>query len=346
MSNVVPLESDDVMFDQASEWIAKIDRKLNKSEQQAFKAWLAEDIQHQALLIKMASLWDKMDSLNQLAELFPDAQLHESKQNRKSNHKWYWAAAASIFITVFTSILLQTQNLSWLSDDQQFVRYETAVGENSTIILPDNSKVQLNTNSVLLVKYTDKYRLLELQRGELLVEVAHNKKRPLSVVANHQVIQAVGTAFSVQVEAKKVELIVTDGRVIVGQLKKAEHPTAKTLTIDHSSLAVSKGELASLDIDKQKTKVVKIDNDTINKNLSWRQGHIVFKGESLAEAMAEVSRYTSVKFEIADQELNKIQIAGRFKTGDVAGLIGALNNNFNIKTDRVNKNLIVLRKQG
>ena len=119
-----------------------------------------------------------------------------------------------------------------------------------------------------------------------------------------------------------------------------------TLSIPVDSLAVSKGEIASLAASESGADTVTpIDTKLIDQSLSWRQGNLVFKGETLAQAMAEVSRYTSVKFEIADEELKEMKIAGRFKTGDVKGLIGALNHNFNIKIDRVNKSLVVLRKQ-
>jgi len=349
MTNVYPLMNDDAKFEQASHWIAKIDRELTPTEQQEFKHWLAQDIKHQELIIEMSSLWDKMDALDRLAELFPDAnKAGSTKQNSSTIKKWSIALAASLILAVFVGLLPNSHFESLTNSEQDFVRYETAIGESSTIYLPDNSKVLLNTDSVLLVRYTDDYRLLELKRGELLVEVAHDKTRPLSVIANNKVIQAVGTAFNVQMSSQNVELIVTDGRVLVGQIKPEVEPTLETLTIPSTSLAVSKGEMATLDVNrhgKSKNKISKIDTISIAKNLSWRQGHLVFKGESLAEAMAEVSRYTSVKFEIADEELKKIKIAGRFKTGDINGLIGALNNNFNIKTDRVNKNLVVLRKQ-
>jgi len=349
MTNVYPLMNNDEMFEQASQWIAKIDRTLTKQERQKFRLWLSKDSQHQKLLIEMAGLWDKMDALDSLADLFPAAN-HASINNKFSRaKKWSIAMAASIVLALFVGVLSDFSGRNLFGDDQQFVRYETAIGESSTIYLPDNSKVLLNTNSVLLVRYTDDYRLLELKRGELSVDVAHDKSRPLSVVANHKVIQAVGTAFNVQVSAQKVELIVTDGKVLIGQLKPEQTVTAATLKIPVSSLAVSKGEIASLSIEvngQSDDKVTKIDQNTIKENLSWRYGHLVFKGESLEEAMKEVSRYTSVKFEIADEELKNIKIAGRFKTGDVNGLIAALNNNFNIKTDRVNKGLVVLRKQG
>jgi len=348
MTNVYSLNNDDeVMFDQASLWIARMDRSLTELEQAEFKAWLSENEQHQKLIIKMASMWDKMDSLDRLADLFPASDKAEAKTNSGTkpvviSAPWPLALAASLVLALsvifFTDISLNTL---W-QEEQQFVRYETAVGESSTIYLPDNSKVLLNTDSVLLVRYTDEYRLLDLQRGELHVEVAHDKSRPLSVVANHKVIQAVGTAFSVQVKASEIELIVTEGKVIIGQLNKKQELDNTALDIPVTSLAVSKGEIASLaTVDT----VAIIDKQSIKQSLSWRQGNLVFNGETLAEAMEEVSRYTSVTFEIADDELKQIKIAGRFKTGDIKGLIAVLNNNFNIKTDRVNKKLVVLRKQ-
>jgi transmembrane sensor len=348
MTNVYSLNNDDeVMFDQASIWIARMDRSLTELEQAEFKAWLSENEQHQKLIIEMASMWDKMDSLDRLADLFPASDKAESKtKSAVKTTQWPLALAASLVLALSVIFLTDISLNSLWQQEQQFVRYETAVGESSTIYLPDNSKVLLNTDSVLLVRYTDDYRLLDLQRGELHVEVAHDKSRPLSVVANHKVIQAVGTAFSVQVKASEIELIVTEGKVIIGQLNTKEEVNETALVIPSNSLAVSKGEMASLAIANTGTDTVSvIDNKAIKKSLSWRQGHLVFNGETLAEAMDEVSRYTSVTFEIADEDLKKIRIAGRFKTGDVQGLIAVLNHNFNIKTDRVNKGLVVLRKQ-
>ena len=345
MTNVYSLNNndDDVMFDQASLWVAKMDRSLTESEQTEFRLWLAENAQHQKLIIEMASMWDKMDSLDRLADLFPAANKAETKV---SSAKWPIALAASLVMALLVAFFTDN-NLNWLwQEEQQFVRYQTAVGESSTIYLSDNSKVLLNTDSVLLVRYTDDYRLLNLQRGELHVEVAHDKSRPLSVVVNQKVIQAVGTAFSVQVKVSEIELIVTEGKVIIGQLNEKQQVNEEALSIPASSLAVSKGEIASLSLAKTGVDTGSvIDDKTIKKSLSWRQGNLVFTGETLAEAMAEVNRYTSVTFEIADEELKQIRIAGRFKTGDVKGLIAVLEQNFNIKTDRVNTGLVVLRKQ-
>ncbi len=346
MTNVHSLNTDDAMFDQASLWIARMDRSMTAQECEAFKAWLGENTQHQQLIIEMASMWDKMDALENLADLFPEANKKSAMSTQSKSKQWGLALAASFVLAVLFGLLTNNDLSHFFNSGQEFVRYETAVGESSTIYLPDNSKVLLNTNSILMVTYTDDYRLLELQRGELHVDVAHDKTRPLSVIANQKVIQAVGTAFNVQVSSQEIELIVTDGKVIIGELTEQQEVNEEVLSIPINSLAVSKGEIASLAVlESGADKVTAINAKMIEQSLSWRQGNLVFKGETLAQAMAEVSRYTSVKFEIADEELKHMKIAGRFKTGDVKGLIGALNHNFNIKVDRVNKSLIVLRKQ-
>jgi transmembrane sensor len=79
-------------------------------------------------------------------------------------------------------------------------------------------------------------------------------------------------------------------------------------------------------------------------NLSWRQGSIIFRGESLSDAMTEISRYTNINFELADDErLKQVHVAGMFKTGDVKGLLEVLNNNFNISYERVSPDKIMLK---
>ncbi len=345
MSKVVNLPSEERIFDQASEWIAKIDRELSEAEAQAFREWLQTSERHQEVLTQMAKLWDKMDALDRLSELFPVEDM-VANQRKGAQSKWYLAAAASLVVMVSAFFLTSQQQPIW---GDNFVVYETAVGENSTITLADNSKVLLNTNSTLKVTYTDDYRLLKLEKGELHVDVAHDKNRPLSVVANDKIFQAVGTAFNVQVKKSNVELIVTDGKVVIADLELEQEKVFEALAIDTiAAPAVEKGEMVSLKIMEQviAAEVKPIAQTELTANLSWRQGNIIFTGESLQEAMAEVSRYTQVKFQIADKTIEDIKIAGRFKIGDVNGLVAALTTNFNIKANRVGNNLVILTRQG
>jgi transmembrane sensor len=88
-----------------------------------------------------------------------------------------------------------------------------------------------------------------------------------------------------------------------------------------------------------------IDSDEIAVKLSWREGNLIFRGESLEDAVLEIGRYTAVQFVFLDEESKKVRVAGLFKAGDVDGLLTALRQNFNISYEWVADDKIVLSGQ-
>ena len=61
--------------------------------------------------------------------------------------------------------------------------YNTAVGEQRTVVLADGSSVVLNTDSLLRVAFSRNLRRVELVRGEALFSVSHDPSRPFAVQA-------------------------------------------------------------------------------------------------------------------------------------------------------------------
>ncbi len=351
-SNVIAEEK---RLDEASDWIAKLDRGLAQDEKSSLQAWLALSSLNLEVLFEVAQIWDKMDELSRLSDLFP-----QSSVSQKKHPKWLGALAASVIFAItigFYQAGFQFSSFGQAEQSSVIVKqmnYQTDVGESNTINLPDNSKIVLNTNSFVQVKYTSSSRIIELHRGEIHIDVAHDKTRPLSVIARGKVIQAVGTAFNVEVRNELVELIVTDGKVLVAE-KHNINAELDTINIEElakrlpqSSMAISKGEKVNLDLTGRVIeKVIQLAPAEVAASLSWRHGNLIFRGESLAEAMAEISRYTDIEFELADDErLNKVQVAGMFKTGDVKGLLEVLSNNFNISYERISSDKFILKYTG
>ncbi|MFT7558255.1 MAG: transmembrane sensor [Flavobacteriales bacterium] len=352
MSKVVKFASLEDIRSEASEWVARLDRGLNQSEQDALQSWMALSDTHKNCLFEMTKLWDDMDCLARLAALFPE---HSSKSTitAKPRYKYaFIAMAASITLAIMATLSFNTRIVNQLvpaqiaqifglkSTDKDI--YETSIGEYSTVTLTDGSLLTLNTDTLVKVGYNDDSRLLYLLRGEIHIKVSHDKARPLSVMAGQKVVQAVGTAFNVQLtDDKKVELIVTDGKVLVAETGDNDvFENIAPLALPAASLAVSKGEKIILDGgNKQVDKINTID---IEASLSWRQGNIVFSGETLEEALLEIGRYTDVKFHVQDENIKSVRIAGMFKAGDVSGLLIALKENFNIDSDKTSGNIVQL----
>jgi len=92
-------------------------------------------------------------------------------------------------------------------------------------------------------------------------------------------------------------------------------------------------------------RVTAVPQAEVAVKLSWQQGNLVFRGESLEDAVKEVGRYTSVEFVFLDEELKKVRIAGLFKAGDVEGLLSALRENFNIVSQRIDGKKVLLSGQ-
>jgi transmembrane sensor len=342
------LDKEDQRLDEASDWLAKLDRGITAEEKDALKLWLALSPENIAVFLEVAKMWDKMDELSRLSDIFPQAAV-----TKRKTVSWYGAIAASTILAITFGLYQGSLNFSPFAQDEKSAvvaiqtNYQTGIGESNTINLPDNSKVVLNTNSFVQVRYSQNARVIELQRGEIHIDVAHDKSRPFSVIAEGKVIQAVGTAFNVEVRSELVELIVTEGKVLVAKAKGALLPSTLELMptrLPQNSLAISKGEKVDLDLTgKLQEEVTKVDSIDIAARLSWRQGNLIFRGESLSEAMTEISRYTDIEFELADdKKLRQIRVAGLFKTGDVIGLLDALSSNFNISYENVGNNKIAL----
>ena len=318
MKNVHDFPTQEELYDEASAWLAKLDRGLSSSEKEDLLAWMGADKKRESILFSMAKLWDQMDSLTRLSELFPQPVHH-----RTGSSRLVFATSAIAMVVAAVGILALFVNnpISFLRDDTASITaastaiYETAVGEQSNVSLPDGTKVLLNTNTRLNVDYTEQYRLLVLERGEVNIQVAPDKDRPLKVIAAGNIVEAVGTVFNLEISRDQtIELVVTEGKVSVSLYKEPRKNDGNTevvgSTVPISSVTVSAGEQLLLGLPDSEVEV--IEPEEIEVRLSWKDGNLIFRGESLEEAVEEISRYTSVEFVFLDDSLKTIRIAGLF----------------------------------
>jgi transmembrane sensor len=343
MSNVVQLPNRDAVDAQAAQWIARLDRGLSRDEEQQLQDWLTEKEAHRRALLAMAELWDKMDDLSRLASLFE----HPTKRPRSRHYIRSFSAIAASFVIICAVFLATFIGLTEPKVNEQATYYQTAIGDQSVVELPDSSRLTLNTNTSVKVEFSRDRRLLILERGEIHIEVAHDKSRPLSVLVQDKIIEAVGTAFNVRVASQKeVEVIVTDGIVRVGQgLSKGAHIQVAQQFAEQAQSAQSLVKGEKLVLGTKKPAVEKIEESGLSVQLSWRDGNLVFRGETLSDALIEISRYTDTSFEIADAQLRDVRIAGLFKAGDVNGLLAALKQNFHIEHERMDNKIVLSAAQ-
>ena len=346
MTNVYHLPPEKRRYRVAAKWVTKVDRGLSKDEERRLKDWMAESSENRDLFLRVAKQWDRFNELSRLADLFPEPVTHQRKRFRFLGY----ATAASVVIAVTAVFLIAGTGLNAPGDREPTIGaqttavYETAVGEQSTVALADGSRVTLNTNSRLDVRYSDFHRVLTLMRGEIHVDVAPDKDRPLTVFARDQMVQAVGTSFGVEIrDNKDIEVVVTEGKVLVSVRPNSSAGSVRPQVpvLPPSTLTVAQGEEVRLG-GNTSTEIRGVSDEEIRVRLAWRDGDLVFRGEPLGEAMAEVGRYTTVEFVFLDNQLKEERIVGRFKAGDVEGLLAVLRENLSITYEKTTDGRILL----
>jgi transmembrane sensor len=163
-------------------------------------------------------------------------------------------------------------------------------------------------------------------------------------------VRAIGTAFTVHVRKIDVEVIVTEGTVEIDQPRDPEL-NAKVSIIQAADTQA--GTQAGTPIKATAGSLVTFNKDLINdveimvasqlqKQLSWRQGMLVFKGEPLQMVVDEVSRYTNLKIIIPERSAREMKVGGLFKVGDTESLFEALRDGFDIHVQEVSDDVVYL----
>lgn len=305
--------ADDGDITEAAYWCAELKSgQMSELDHARYKTWLDKDPQNRLDLAECEAIWEMSAGLagdeDILKYLEPEERPKVSAPRKTRQFFRPALLAASLLLVGLVTWFMQAALYSSPS-------YSTEVGEQRTVVLEDNSRIHLNTNTRLKVEYGEKLRLITLERGEATFEVAHSTARPFEVVAGPGIVRAVGTIFNVRADGAKVTVTVLEGRVQVNQQSVSEtapRQPAPEIAIGQQISYSATGIISEIHL----TNVQRIE--------SWQQGKLDLDAATLAEAVQEMNRYSRVKLMIGDEKLNRIRISGVFNVGDINSMVSGL----------------------
>lgn len=364
MSNLLRLPNRRPTAEQAAEWAVLLKEGLSEEQRQRLHEWLRADPTHAEALERMARHWDAFDALAELSETFP---LSRPAQQQPAARFTFKAAAvagvaAVVLITLAGAVYLLKGRDSLLTpgitaggpttsrdelqqpagaSDQATRNYHTTVGRQLTASLPDGSTLTLNTDTSVDVQFSTSRRLIILKKGEAIFRVAGNPTRPFQVQVGSRIVQALGTVFNVMFGGTEDDLRVT---VSEGAVKVLDHDPPRPqsgpqIAPAHPDLVVRAGEQAIIGIAGEQIRRMEVAQ--IEAKDAWQRGLLIYQGDTLDAVIADMSRYTTVRFSISDQSIRSRRVGGVFRAGDVDGLLLALRESFGINARREG-NVIVL----
>jgi transmembrane sensor len=294
---------------QASRWLAGRDaRPADPQLASAFEQWLQADIRHRVAYLKLESAWSRGDRLRDLRPLDRDINPDLLRPPRR-----YWSLAVAAGVAVLlliAGVYIANTQLGWQ-------RYETRIGGLSRIVLEDGSVIDLNTDSEVRARIGRRERTVRLVRGEGRFQVAHDRTRPFIVSAANADVRAVGTAFSVRLRARQVDVLVSEGSVAIDAARVIHAPP------------VHAGEAA--EIREDRVSVHRVERQQLERRLSWTGGRLQFGGDSLADAVDEFNRYNRLHLRLADGSLARLRVGGTFNATDPESFAAALASTFGLQ---------------
>lgn len=187
--------------------------------------------------------------------------------------------------------------------------YATDVGQHKQMTLADGTLLDMNTDTAVDVDFDAQQRLINLRRGEVLVDTGPDTHstfhRPLRVSTEQGLLEALGTRFLVRQREGTTQLAVFQGAV---RITPARGPgqtldAGQQLTFD----AWGQGALAP----------------AREQDSQWTHGQLVVDEMPLREFLSELGRYRPGWLR-CQPEVGHLLISGAFQLKNTDAILAAL----------------------
>jgi transmembrane sensor len=329
MGEIHRLPNPEITEREASDWFARMHADdVTADDRARFEAWLHTHPCNEKAYDELLGTWNLLVKSGPLVRAVYFGQAMNAASARSARTlRWLAGALAAGIVAIVLGV-----SWRWYEQNEN-TRFQTAIGEQVAVTLPDGSSVNLNTNSLVEVDYSRASRVIRLERGEAYFNVAHDTQRPFWVHAGDHWVRAVGTAFNVYLRPAGVQVTVSEGTVNVVNATESESPPDATYT--RSAAAVTAGEQA--DAHGRADVIRSLNAAQLNRLLAWRKSTLYFQDEPLGDVVNELMRYTTLKIEITDDSLRQLPVGGTFQTSPegAEALLTMLQDGFGAKVRRV-----------
>lgn len=329
MEDIEPQRQHGQLREEAADWFAIMRNPDTPPEvRDEFEKWLARGALHRAAYSRIAETYSigkrLKDPPDDIASDSIAGHGRDEIQSPRSTSRTgkralmligTIAAIALISHWAMSSPRIEDQSSTGIAQTaaqgETFTKLTTAAGEVRSFNLADGSVITLDTDSLVLVRYDNAVRMLELLRGRARFSVAH-EGRSFVVKAGSGTVLARGTVFDVS--------LLADNRVIVRLLRGSVDVSSAAVGTGRpeSTLRLSPGEQVVLQAEfpAAATKVQPSKSDDAN----WPEGFREFSEIRLQDLFTEANRYARIPLVAATPDIADLKVSGRLRIVDSARL--------------------------
>lgn len=308
---------DDRVAEEAAGWVARLQSSdATERDRQEFQLWLKHDAAHRAAYDELKNLWADLKDVP-----IPSDRLKKLRISRRATVR------NIVAIGIIAALSVTLYRMGFV--DRMRADYYTAIGEVSSITLADGSRVDLNTDSAIVVRYSQAERRIQLLRGEAFFDVARNPERPFVVDDSSLKATALGTQYSVRTASGDS---LGDVRVEQGRVE---------VTSSRDQVVLEAGGVASLTtLGRLAVTTADVANET-----AWRGGKLVFSGQPLRDVLATLERYRHGRIVVLDSAAAEQRVSGIFDLNDTDQALRVLEENLPVSVTHLTGLMVVVRSR-
>ncbi|WP_052080902.1 FecR domain-containing protein [Pseudomonas sp. ML96] len=283
MSNPQRLGISPAVAEQAVQWLIEWQEgSLSEQRLQAWQHWRSAASEHE-------QAWQRIESVNQRLRGLPAQTARQVLDAPPSRRRREGLKALLVLAGLgVTGWGLQRNKpwQPWLADAH------TDIGERRELALADGSQLILNTDSAVNLRVDAEQRLLELQRGEIFLQV-REATRPLRIDTSLGYIETRSARLCLRLHGERCRVSLFDG-------------VATIQPRDASALQLQDGQQLSFG-----SQHVGLPQPVDANGSAWTRGMLVVSQMRLADFLAELGRYRPGRLS-CDPQIADLRISGSY----------------------------------
>lgn len=316
---------------------------LPAEEEKELWRWFKQPEAHESLFRYYRQFWTEMedktlspDVQNRMfqkiqSRIYPDMERKEERMlvRRMSFRQWLSYAAAVVLLAVLVTFVYRYKSGAGGAADYSSQTYKVLVdkGQRASILLPDGTRVWLNSHTELTYNgdYGKKNREVVLS-GEGYFEVAKDSVSPFIVKAGEMEIEALGTAFNVKAYAEDKESTAT---LFEGKVRTS---------VGENEVLLKPNE--SVCVNKVSRKMA-VSAEFADYARMWKDNELVFRGETMEEVAVMLDRLYNVKVQFASERVKHYRFSGVIKNNSLENVVELISLTAPIVYRKVSGNIVI-----